>query len=112
MSVRIPLVALVAALAWGLSSLLPPGEAWRWLLALAALPGLIGLLARLSIPDSPRSLLARAQPEAARAALARVARVNGRTLPLIRIEAPGGPTNVSPAAATASAKSAFSLRKP
>ena len=32
--------------------------------------------------------------------------------PRARCTTPGGPTNASPAAATASAKSAFSLRKP
>ena len=88
---------LVAALAWGLSTLLPPGEAWRWLLALAALPGLIGLLARLGVPDSPRSLLVRGQEAQARAALARVARLNGQTLPEAPLEVPEHPARVSPA---------------
>ncbi|MFC4639612.1 MFS transporter [Deinococcus hohokamensis] len=88
---------LVAALAWGLSSLLPPAEAWRWLLALAALPGLLGLLARLGVPDSPRSLLVRGRMEAAREALERVARLNGRPLPAQPLEVPATAARVSPA---------------
>ncbi|GGK13166.1 MFS transporter [Deinococcus malanensis] len=87
----------VAALAWGLSSMLPPGEAWRWLLGLAALPGLIGLLARLGVPDSPRSLLARGQEAQARAALARVARLNGQTLSDAPLAVPQRPARVTPA---------------
>ena len=64
---------LVAALAWWVSLNMAPAEGWRWLLGAAALPGLLGLLARLGIPDSPRSLLARGDEAGARAALERVA---------------------------------------
>ncbi|UBV45076.1 MFS transporter (plasmid) [Deinococcus taeanensis] len=87
---------LVAALAWGLSSLMPPGEAWRWLLGLAALPGLFGLLARLGVPDSPRSLLVRGQGAAAREALERVARLNGRALPPQPLAVPVAAAHVHP----------------
>lgn len=72
---------MVAALAWWFSTLFPPAEGWRWLVGVAALPALIGLLARFGIPDSPRSLLVRGDQAGARAALQRVARVNGRHLP-------------------------------
>ncbi|GHG07086.1 MFS transporter [Deinococcus piscis] len=68
---------VVAGLAWFLSTQLPPQEAWRWLLGLAALPGLIGLLARFGIPDSPRHLLLRGQEGQARAAVEKVAQANG-----------------------------------
>ncbi|WP_261663658.1 MFS transporter [Deinococcus sp. Marseille-Q6407] len=68
---------LVAGTAWLLSTQLPPEAAWRWLLGLAALPGLVGLLVRLGIPDSPRHLLLRGQGSQARAAVETVARVNG-----------------------------------
>ncbi|ACO45671.2 MFS transporter [Deinococcus deserti] len=88
---------MVAALAWSLSTLLPPGEAWRWLLGLAALPGLVGLLARLGVPDSPRSLLARGKEAPARAALKRVARLNRKTLPDVPLAAPEHTARVTPA---------------
>ncbi|ANE43412.1 MFS transporter [Deinococcus puniceus] len=89
---------LVAALAWWLSTVFPPEEAWRWLLAAAALPGLIGLVARFGIPDSPRSLLSRGQPAEARAALLRVAQVNRTTLPDVPLLVPPPAPPVTPAA--------------
>ncbi|WP_104990789.1 MFS transporter [Deinococcus sp. NW-56] len=88
----------VAGLAWSLSTLFEPAVAWRWLLALAALPGLVGLVARLGIPDSPRSLLVRGQEAAARAALTRVARANGTALPDAPLHAPPPASRVTPAA--------------
>ncbi|WP_216319861.1 MFS transporter [Deinococcus aestuarii] len=88
----------VAALAWGLSTAFEPEVAWRWLLALAALPGVVGLVARLGIPDSPRSLLARGQQGTARAALERVARVNRTTLPDAPLAVPPPAPRVTPAA--------------
>ncbi|GGM09007.1 MFS transporter [Deinococcus aerophilus] len=89
---------LVAGLAWALSTALPPAEGWRWLLGLAALPGLVGLLARLGVPDSPRSLLARGDTAGARRALERVARVNGVTLSDAPLLVPARPERVTPAA--------------
>lgn len=68
---------VVAGLAWYLSTLMPPVEAWRWLLGLAAVPGIIGLLARFGIPDSPRHLLLRGAAGEAQAAVQKVATVNG-----------------------------------
>ncbi|MCP2013263.1 putative MFS transporter [Deinococcus sp. HSC-46F16] len=94
---------MVAGLAWSLSTVFEPAEAWRWLLALAALPGLIGLVARLGIPDSPRSLLVREQEGAARAALTRVARANGTALPDAPLQAPPPAPRVTPAALFAGA---------
>ncbi|WP_026332199.1 MFS transporter [Deinococcus apachensis] len=88
----------VAALAWWLSTVFEPAEAWRWLLGLTALPGVIGLIARFGIPDSPRSLLARGQDGAARSALTRVARANGTTLPDAPLLAPPPAPRVTPAA--------------
>lgn len=88
----------VAALAWWLSTVFEPGEAWRWLLGLAALLGVIGLIARFGIPDSPRSLLVRGQDAAARAALTRVARANGTALPDAPLLAPPPAPRVTPAA--------------
>ncbi|SMB90737.1 MFS transporter [Deinococcus hopiensis] len=87
----------VAALAWGLSTYFEPGQAWRWLLGLAALPGVVGLVARLGIPDSPRSLLARGREAAAREALSRVARANGTTLPDVPLLAPPPAPRITPA---------------
>ena len=72
---------LVAALAWWVSTAFALEVGWRYLLAFAALPALIGLLARLGIPDSPRSLLARGDAAGARAALVRVAQANRVPLP-------------------------------
>ena len=79
---------VVAALAWWLSTRFDPAEGWRWLVGAAALPALIGLLARFGIPDSPRSLLVRGDQAGAQAALHRVARVNGKTLPERPLERP------------------------
>ena len=81
----------VAGLAWWLSSLFAPELAWRWLLGLAAVPGLIGLIARLGVPDSPRWLLGQGREAAARAALERVARVNGRSLAAGQLETAPAP---------------------
>ncbi|MPY65913.1 MFS transporter [Deinococcus sp. SDU3-2] len=94
---------MVAGLAWYLSTVFEPAEAWRWLLGLAALPGLIGLVARLGIPDSPRSLLVRGEERAARAALERVARANGTALPDAPLQVPPPAPRVTPAALFAGA---------
>ncbi len=72
---------LIGALAYLLGQLLPPQEGWRVLVVIAALPGVIGLLVRTGVPDSPRWLLTRGRMPEARAALARVAQLNGRPLP-------------------------------
>lgn len=87
---------IVAALAWWVSLTFEPAEGWRYLLAFAALPGLIGLIARFGIPDSPRSLLARGQEAGARAALERVARANGASLPGLTLARPVSGTQATP----------------
>ncbi|MDO4262688.1 MAG: MFS transporter [Deinococcus sp.] len=89
----------VAGLAWFLSTQLPPQDAWRWLLGLAAVPGLIGLLARFGIPDSPRHLLLRGQAGQARAAVEKVAQANGdpQALGGEELTAPATGTRVTPA---------------
>ncbi|WP_045233838.1 MFS transporter, partial [Deinococcus pimensis] len=68
----------VALLAWWAFTTFPPTEAWRWVLGLAALPGLISLWIRRGVPESPRSLLARGRAREAREVLVTVARLNGR----------------------------------
>lgn len=87
----------VAALAWWLSTVFEPAEAWRWLLGLTALPGVIGLIARFGIPDSPRSLLVRRQEVQARAALTRVARANKTVLSDAPLAVPPPAPRVTPA---------------
>ncbi|WP_370633867.1 MFS transporter [Deinococcus sp. RIT780] len=72
---------LLTLLAAATAAWLPAGDGWRWLLALTALPGLAGLFVRLGVPDSPRWLSARGRMDEARAALAQLARRNGRALP-------------------------------
>jgi putative MFS transporter len=79
----------VAALAWSLSAALPPEQSWRWLL---------GLLARLGLPDSPRSLLLRGEPGAARRALDQVARANGQELPDWPLAVPNAAARTRPGA--------------
>lgn len=67
-----------ALLSWWLFTTLPPTDAWRWLLGLAAVPGLVSLWIRVSVPESPRFLLLKGRGDEARAVLARVARDNGQ----------------------------------
>ena len=75
---------VVAGLAW----LLVPTVGWRALLVASALPGLLVLWVRRSMPESPRFLLVSGRPEEARAVLERVARENGRELPPGELIAP------------------------
>jgi MFS transporter, putative metabolite:H+ symporter len=67
----------VAGLAW----LIVPTLGWRPLLAVSAVPGLLIIFIRRSIPESPRFLLVNGRAEEARQVLERVARENGTTLP-------------------------------
>ncbi|WGD37534.1 MFS transporter [Lysinibacter sp. HNR] len=47
-------------------------EAWRWVLASAAIPAIICLIARHGLPESPRWLLSKGRVQEARAVLARL----------------------------------------
>lgn len=67
----------VALAAWAIS-LVAPQEAWRWLFVTTAIPAVIGFGLRFWLPESPHWLARTGQAEAARAALERVARGNGR----------------------------------
>lgn len=66
---------LVAFLAWLFIPLLP-ATGWRYLLAISALPGVLGYWIRRSIPESPRFLLLQGHGEEARAVLQHVAAMN------------------------------------
>ena len=76
---------IVAGLAW---LILPraPAVGWRVLLAVSALPGAIVFFIRRHIPESPRYLLIEGREEEAREVLERVARENGTTLEIDRLE--------------------------
>ncbi|GGK93031.1 MFS transporter [Deinococcus radiotolerans] len=79
---------LIGAAAYLLGQLLPPQDGWRMLVLLAALPGVVGLLVRTGVPDSPRWLLSRGRVDDARQALARVALLNRRPLPPEPLQVP------------------------
>lgn len=85
---------LVAALSWLLFTLYVPAEAWRWVLGASAIPGLIGYWIRRSIPESPRFLAIQGRTDEARAVLQQIARENGQTLTIERLEVPKGATSL------------------
>ncbi|MEX6506128.1 MFS transporter [Jiella sp. M17.18] len=70
-------VALVAVVAPALA----PDAPWRAIFAITGIPALIGLVIRFWIPESPLFLLSQGRTEAAKAVVADVARINGRTPP-------------------------------
>ncbi|MGD9002141.1 MAG: MFS transporter, partial [Anaerolineae bacterium] len=76
---------VVAGLAW---LILPrvPDVGWRILLAVSAVPGALVFLIRRHIPESPRYLLIAGREEEARRVLQRVARENGKSLDIDRLE--------------------------
>lgn len=78
----------IAGLAYLLAGRVDPELGWRLLVLIAALPGVVGLLVRMGVPDSPRWLIGRGRVEEARAALTRVAQLNRRTLPPGTLVAP------------------------
>ncbi len=80
-TILLALLAL-AALRWG-------QDAWRVIFLVTGIPALVGVVLRLSIPESPMYLNRSGMPQQARAVLERIARVNGRTvtIPELRPEA-------------------------
>ena len=68
---------LIALLAWLVVPSLPD-TGWRWLFAISALPGLLGFVLRLWVPESPRYSLLEGRTEEAAEALRQVARINGK----------------------------------
>ncbi len=83
--------ALGTLAAAGLAWLIVPRLGWRALFAVSALPGLLLFVIRSQVPESPRFLIAKGRAADARAVLARVAEVNGTSLPAEEIEAPAAP---------------------
>jgi putative MFS transporter len=81
-TILLAVLALVA-LRWG-------DDAWRVIFFVTGIPALVGIVLRLSIPESPMYLNRSGNAEGARAVLERVARVNGRsaTIPALRPEIP------------------------
>ncbi len=75
---------IVALLAWAIVPQLPE-TGWRWLLAVNALPGILGFWVRLSVPESPRFLLLRGDVAGAKGVLERVAGINRVELDLTRL---------------------------
>ena len=81
-TILLAVLALVA-LRWG-------EDAWRVIFFVTGIPALVGVVLRLSIPESPMYLNRSGMPEQARAVLERVARVNGRqvAIPALHQESP------------------------
>jgi len=71
----------IALIAWAVVPQLPE-SGWRWIFAINALPGLLGIWVRLFVPESPRFLLVRGDREGAKRVLLRVAAINGVRLEL------------------------------
>ncbi len=76
---------VIALLAWAIVPALPE-DGWRWILAINALPGLLGFWVRLSVPESPRYLLLKGDVEGAKQVLQRVAAINGVELDVRALE--------------------------
>jgi putative MFS transporter len=68
-------VLALLALRWG-------DDAWRVIFLVTGLPALVGIVLRLSVPESPMYLNRSGASEQARAVLERIARVNGRMAPM------------------------------
>ena len=88
----------IALIAWAIVPQLPE-TGWRWILAINAVPGLLGFWVRLSVPESPRFLLLRGDAAGAKRVLERVAGVNGVRLELGDLKAlPASPRRNTTAA--------------
>jgi len=76
---------MLTGLGWGLGAILTSGLAWlitprlgwRWLIGIAASPGLLIFFFRRGIPESPRYLMEHGREEEAREVLLHIARQNG-----------------------------------
>ena len=81
-TILLAVLALVA-LRWG-------DDAWRAIFFVTGIPALVGVVLRLSIPESPMYLNRSGNAEGARAVLERIAKVNGRsvTIPALHPEIP------------------------
>lgn len=81
-TILLAVLALVA-LRWG-------SDAWRVIFLVTGLPALVGVVLRFFIPESPMYLHRKGKSDQARAVLARVAQVNGRsvTIPVLTPETP------------------------
>jgi len=78
-TILLALLAL-AALRWG-------EDAWRIIFLVTGIPALVGVVLRLSIPESPMYLNRSGKQREARAVLERIARVNGRTVAIPELQA-------------------------
>ncbi|MGF1504981.1 MAG: MFS transporter [Anaerolineae bacterium] len=77
---------VVALLAWAIfPNITDSALNWRLLLAISALPGLVIVLVRRFIPESPRYLLINGQEDEARAVLMQVAEENGVDITIDRL---------------------------
>lgn len=67
---------IVAVTAW-LASLYIEADQWRWILAIATIPALVGVGLRFWVPESPMYLIKTGRDAEARAVISRVLAVNG-----------------------------------
>jgi putative MFS transporter len=81
-TILLAVLALVA-LRWG-------DDAWRAIFFVTGIPALVGVVLRLSIPESPMYLNRSGNADGARAVLERIAKTNGRsvTIPALHPEIP------------------------
>ncbi|MFJ8676696.1 MFS transporter [Streptomyces sp. NPDC093589] len=94
-----------------------PALGWRWMYALAALPGLLCLLVRRTVPESPRWLADRGRLREAASTMdlieTKVAAATGRPLPPLPSHTPSAPDAAAPApgpSATPAERAATGLR--
>jgi MFS family permease len=66
------LITVGILVAYGVGAALAPAQAWRWMLALAAVPSLVMLAGLTILPESPRWLLLRSRRDEASHVLAHV----------------------------------------
>jgi sugar porter (SP) family MFS transporter len=66
------LITVGILVSYGVGAALAPAQAWRWMLALAAVPSLVMLVGLIVMPESPRWLLLQRRDDDARRVLASV----------------------------------------